>query len=110
MSAGLVWGELQGRFNAEMDDFVGVYGTALKGFEALNAIRGEAQGSGFAAEAAGLLAVPNILNRELLAALEAEIRRHRSAAAPQPKPAPGWSRRRRRPRLPLPSRSRPRPR
>ena len=83
------WRELQSKFDAELDEFAGAYRKALEGFEGIASVRGEAQGGGFAAEAAAaLMPVPHILDRSLLELLEAEIGRRRTDARPKPAPAP----------------------
>ena len=82
------WRDLQSKFDAGLDTFSDAYRKALEAFEGIARVRGEAQGSGFAAQAAGLPSVPHILDRSLLELLEAETGRRRAAAQPRPAPAP----------------------
>jgi hypothetical protein len=82
------WRELKSRHDASVAEFAATYRRALEAFESLAQIRNEAQTSGFAEEARGLIAPPHILTRELLVLFEAELDRQRAAAAPRPAPRP----------------------
>lgn len=82
------WSEIKARFDASLDEFAATYRLALEAYENLAQVRHEAQGSGFAEEARGLIAVPHFLTRDLLHQFESESARYRAAAVRQIKLTP----------------------
>ena len=80
------WREISQRYDGEARAFAAVFREALKKWQSLIAIRGEAI-SGFSQTDAGALAVPpHILTEMLLHLFEAELDRQRDFAARKPEP------------------------
>lgn len=82
------WQNLSERYDAEARAFAGAFRATLEKWQSLVAIRGEAQNSGFAAEAGALIVPPYTLAPELLDRFEADLDRQRDFATRKSRPAP----------------------
>ena len=76
------WATLRSRYDLASTDFVHKARAAIAALELLLLIRGEAQGTGFAANGPTFAVAPSILKPDLLAMFEFEVERQRDAGPP----------------------------